>query len=105
MKKGVVNLSIFQKSGDFRNLSIRFLGSNNIRKEYDYVTYDAPIDPKEEPTGPQDTRLMHLLHDYGSMGSFRSKDRPLLAFEQKLELLSSNNSTASTDLLSSPMFR
>ena len=44
MKKGVVNLSIFQKSGDFRNLSIRFLGSNNIRKEYDYVTYDHKMD-------------------------------------------------------------
>ena len=44
MKKGVVNLSIFQKSGDFRNCSIRFLGSNNIRKEYDYATYDHKMD-------------------------------------------------------------
>ena len=44
MKKGVVDLSIFQKSEDFRNLSIRFLGSKNIRKEYDYVTYDHQMD-------------------------------------------------------------
>ena len=63
---------------------------------------DAPIDPKEEPTGPQDT---HIDAPPTLWASFRSKDRPLLAFKQKLELLSSNNSTASTDLLSSPMFR
>ena len=43
-KNSVVDLSTFWKSEAFQNHFIRFLGSKNIRKVYDYVTYDYKMD-------------------------------------------------------------
>ena len=43
-KNGVIDSSTFWMSEAFQNPCIRFLGSKNVIKVYDYVAYDYKMD-------------------------------------------------------------